>query len=453
MKLRRLRPWQISAFQYCLKQPHPALFMEMRLGKTLVIIRRIKLMSPPATRVLVVAPSVVLYSWEHELKLEGIQESDIARLTSSSKQKRKQALRLGKTWNLINKEGFLALPELVKEPWDAVIIDESVCLKNPKAKITRFFLYNFRKARLRAVLSGLPNPEQAELDLWPQLAFLDGHAFGYRSYWDFRVKRFTQPPWGFGWEPIPGTPSLVRKTLAERAFILRRRDVKSLPDSRVYETHVVEFPEDLAQTYEKVESDFILEYNQQEVDSTVHALAKYTWLRRIACGWVGLDLVWNGKFQALLDLHGLLGKQQYIVWFAFNDDLKVADMLYSRMGVSHTIMLGEVPDAERGIAFKAFDTHKVQVMLLQIQVAQYGIDLSVADTAVYFTNTPSLNHRKQSEERIYNPMKQSPLLYIDIVTKGTVDSDIANALQEKFSHSDMTFTAALRQQLLDRRAT
>ncbi len=51
---RRLYKHQKTAMAYCLRVPHPALFMQMRLGKTLTVIRRVKLMSIDNPKVLVV---------------------------------------------------------------------------------------------------------------------------------------------------------------------------------------------------------------------------------------------------------------------------------------------------------------------------------------------------------------------------------------------------------------
>ncbi|GAF93420.1 unnamed protein product, partial [marine sediment metagenome] len=205
MKKKR-RPWahQVDAMNYCRQEKHPALFMDMRLGKNLVTIRRIKMYKPldadQGLRVLIVPPGSAIESWEEDLDLEG--ETDVSLIMASTRKKRKQLLMDGHKWNIINKEGFLAVPEIGgrehcelcggsgKNPetkkscgrchglgsigmgelpvnWDAAVLDESTSIKNPKAKITKFFLRTFRDCPHRWILAGMPNPE-GPLEFWSQ---------------------------------------------------------------------------------------------------------------------------------------------------------------------------------------------------------------------------------------------------------------------------------------------
>lgn len=67
-------PHQSEGFAYTLQEEHPALFMEMRLGKTLVTVRRCKTYKTwcgSGTMNLVVAPNSALPSWEKEARGEG----------------------------------------------------------------------------------------------------------------------------------------------------------------------------------------------------------------------------------------------------------------------------------------------------------------------------------------------------------------------------------------------
>lgn len=61
----------------------------------------------------------------------------------------------------------------------------------------------------------------------------------------------------------------------------------------------------------------------------------------------------------------------------------------------------------------------------------FGIDLSCCDTCIYFEVPTSMLARAQSEDRILLPGKTTPLLYIDLVVKNTVDADIYEAIVKK----------------------
>jgi SNF2 family DNA or RNA helicase len=43
----------------------------------------------------------------------------------------------------------------------------------------------------------------------------------------------------------------------------------------------------------------------------------------------------------------------------------------------------------------------------------------------------SCEARVQSEDRIIHPQKKTPLLYIDLVSKGTIEEDVLKILQRK----------------------
>jgi len=267
---------QREAFHYARVTKHPALFLEMRLGKTLVAIRRI-LLYPNLQRVLIVAPNSALGAWEDELRKEGEPAESIIYLQGDRSQRLGKLLD-GKVWNLLNKEGFLALPQIAELPWDVVVLDESTFIKNPQAKVTKFFLQNFRDVPHRWILTGMPNP-QSDLELWSQLAFLDGEAFGFSNYWAFRRARYEQRLGRYEWAPLPGTQSMVKRTVGARACVIRRKDV-DMETERIYQVRRFTLPKKLRETYDTAEKDFVLERDGVEIRKTIFALPAYQWRRR-----------------------------------------------------------------------------------------------------------------------------------------------------------------------------
>ena len=55
---------------------------------------------------------------------------------------------------------------------------------------------------------------------------------------------------------------------------------------------------------------------------------------------------------------------------------------------------------------------------------------------VYWSNSWSRNARIQSEDRIIHPRKRYPLLYIDLVTKDSIDCDIIANHMDKANRTD-----------------
>jgi len=67
--------------------------------------------------------------------------------------------------------------------------------------------------------------------------------------------------------------------------------------------------------------------------------------------------------------------------------------------------------------------------------AGYGITLTAASTVIYYSNSFSLEHRLQSQDRCHRIGQRHPVTYIDLITEGTIDEKIVEALQSKMDLS------------------
>jgi len=423
---RELRDYQKKALRYCHQTRHPALFMEMRLGKTIVAIRRYA----ESERILVVCPSSAFISWQEELDAEG--EDDHVLLIGTRK-KRLAILVEQHKWNIINKEGFLALPEVANVLWNAVIVDESTFLKHPKSKVSKFFTKNFRAIKSRMILSGKPNPESA-LDFFQQFLFLDsGKTFG-RNYWVFR-NRFYQKA-GYQWFPKRGTGRMIDAQVKKNSFVLRRKHVH-LDTPIVYEKRHTYLPEKLRETYKTAEQEFVLEFEGKELKKTVHTIVKYTWLRHLSSGFIDGRLMWHGKINLLLELlKGELEGEPVVVWFAYNEALAPLQQILTSLEIPSWTLTGELEVSDRIKVIKAWRRAKNGVLMAQIKCATFGTNLSHAQTMIYFNSPLSLQEREQTEARIITAEEDStPLLCIDLLAHKTIDGDIYNLLKRKKARS------------------
>ena len=424
MVKRRLHQHQVAAFGYARTQQHPALFLEMRLGKTLIAIRTIQLQK--LRHILVVAPSSALGDWHRELDLEG--EQDVCLLLGTREQ-RQHALEASHKWYLFNKEGWLALPQVREMPWDAVILDESTFIKNPRARITRFYCSNFRSVPHRWILTGTPNPE-SELDFFCQFLWLDGgETFHSHNFYAYRQQHYK--PIGFNWVPRAGVVQDIIRRVAKRAFVLRRKDVQ-LDSPRVYERRMLTLPPDLRETYTKAEESFVLEVEGVDRQITKWIIEQYTWLRQLCGGFIQGSAVWNGKIQELVSLlQGELARQRVVVWFRFNAELQGCNSTLQKLGISTLSITGDDPVLRRQERIMAFREGRARILLLQVGCSQYGVDLSCADTAIYYSSPLDRQTRAQSEDRIVSVQQKRPVLFIDLLVEDSVDKDIYALLKGK----------------------
>lgn len=429
--MRPALPFQREAIGYCSRTEHPALFMEMRLGKTLVAIRACR--GWGSRRVLVLAPLSVLKAWEAELVLEGEDwisspASDVLDLEHPPR---------GKTsWVLVNFERLLASFKRCDtsewERWanqfDAVIVDESVSIKNPKAKTTKVITTAFRRADHRMILTGLPAPE-TPLDYVEQFRFLYGWFMGCRKFWTFRNRFFE--PLDYDWVPKAGTRERIKKEVARLAFVLSRKDA-GVGSRKIYSRRYIEPTREQSALMDQVEGEFRLGETETKFSLVIH-----TWLGRISGGH-GED--WNciseRKGREILSLlQGELKREPVLIFFRFNAELRLTARLLREARIPYTSIIGETEPGERARRRLLFQKGRVRVALVQIKVCRYGLDFSRSSTAIYYSNSFSLNERKQSEDRIIHPLKREPLLYIDLITRDSLDESVSEALRIKDADS------------------
>src|SRR3990167_9240941 len=207
MKLREPRQHQVRALDYAQGKDQIALFMEMRLGKSMVAIRWAK---AKAGRHLVVAPLSVLPSWVEELELEGVKPEDVSILHGWRPGKE---IELKASWYLVNYESLRARPEILRLGFTTAIFDESTKIRNPQAQISKILMNHTALPTRRALLSGLPAPE-SPLDYFSQFKILKGDFMGFHSYWDFRGRLFHAPSWRpYDFLPRPGVLTKIKEAV------------------------------------------------------------------------------------------------------------------------------------------------------------------------------------------------------------------------------------------------
>ena len=427
--MKKLRPYQIDAIHYLRKHKHGALFMEMRLGKSICMIRHIKQLSG-INRVLIVAPYSALSGWEEELKDEGIDSYTLF----GTRKERIDCLALydssflvNPSWFLINKEGFLSLPEIYKVSWDVLILDESF-IRNPQSKVTKFFCNNFRNVKHRFLLSGTPAPE-GELDYFTQLYFLDPAILGFKNYWEYRLHWFAQ--FEYDYQIKPTSRKILSQRLAKSCFFLKRKNV-DLGGETIIENRMIELPNEQRAVYDKLEEDFILEY-QNIQRQTMFAGAKYTMLRQLCGGFAEKTLVSNHKIEVLKELlAGELKGQHIVIWAWY-----VHECLYLSKILNCPAIFGAIKPENRNQFRLDFQSRKYQYIVVQPEVWKFGTTLSSASTMIYYSLPEGYLTYTQSKDRAIDLEKQNSILLINLLVKNTVDENGWDSLLRKEDRSTM----------------
>lgn len=422
-KLRELMPHQKEALKKFKYSSSLALFMEMRLGKSAVAIRWAKLKGPYK---LIIAPLTTLIDWEKELKLEN--QKNIFWLTRGSN----PGIIKDPGWYLINYERLKSQKNILSYSWNVAIADESTKIKNPKAQITKALLNNFI-AKNKAILSGLPAPENP-LDFFNQIVFVYNKFFGQYNYWYFRHSYFHQDWSGHNWVPNTGIRSLIKKEIHKLAYVLTRKDAK-IGSKKIYERRHLFLNKNQREIYEQVLHDFCYLNKDGKEIWTKWAPVKALWLSRITGGFNPDKklLISQEKMKEIWSLlQNELKNEKVIIWFRFNKELYIVKKFLKQKKIKVTSISGKTSfNNRKNRTHKFRNIDNLRVMLCQIKCGKYGIDWSVASTAIYYSNGYSMEDRAQSEDRIVHPIKKEPLLYIDLITKDTIDEDVIEILTDK----------------------
>lgn len=412
----------------------------MRLGKSIVVIRWAQRLR--SRRVLLVAPLTTLLgqlNWQGELRREGIP------LTILSEVKRweqryhllrpyrivHRALRRswGRGWFGVNYEALRAQPEILAAPWDAIILDESTRIRSPKAKITKALLRNTDHIEHRAILTGLPNPEDP-LDYFCQFQFLHGSFLGFHNYWSCRAKLFYQGYTDWDWQPKHGTRQRIKDYVHQHAFVMTRKRAK-VGSEKVRRQRSVELNAAQRRLLKEIRTQFAVDGNE-----TKWVTVQQTWMQRIAGGFhpTTLECISDRKIRLAEEL--LVEEfrtEPVVMWFRFNAEMKhLRRWLRKRHRTLKIEMVhGDVKMRDRPTIQERFHRGDIDHIFMQLKLGRFGWNLARSSTAIYYSNTYEFEDRSQSEDRIIHLTKKEPCLYLDLVTLGTPDEDLVAALSDK----------------------
>ena len=130
-----------------------------------------------------------------------------------------------------------------------------------------------------------------------------------------------------------------------------------------------------------------------------------------------------------------------IIWANYIITLeKIIKALQKRYGTDSTVAIyGKIPAKDRPEIINRFQNDDgTRFFVGNPQTAGYGLNLTSANTVIYYSNSFNLEERQQSEDRAHRVGQKKSVLYIDLIVKGTVDEMIIKSLKSKIQISAKT---------------
>jgi len=412
---------QLEGISWAAPLDQVGLFWEMRLGKSLVIIRWAE--AKGGFPIVIICPRDTIETWQEELAEEGHVEG-VEIVTGWSKQPSRTT-----KWVLTSYESFRENPNLYNFPWFTMILDESTAIKNPKASITKRILATTKRVPYRACLAGHPAPESI-LEYIPQALFLKGKIRGCKSFWNYRSK-YCEPDFsGYNYQPKRGETEKLLTDLSSFSFPLTRKQA-GLTSEMLLTSRRVDMPEKYREMYDNVEQF----YELPDGTETKFIPSMTTWLARLSGG---LHPVCQNDFKvkALQNLLNTdLKNQQVVIWASFQSEIEYLTELLNSKRKKADAIHGKVKPSERQQINNRFQQGKLDYLVCQPKCARFGRNFSAADASIYFSLPRDLLSYLQSRDRVVHPKKTKSTLAVHLLTRDSLDEDIYVALKMKKNSS------------------
>ncbi len=394
-------------------------------------------------RLLIVAPKSIVNVWEQEFSKFADFEYNLC-ILSGVASKKVDVIRHMKGRCLqvivVNYESAWRMEKEILE-WqpDIIVCDESTKIKNPQAKSSKCLHRLGKKSRFNLILTGTPvvnNP----LDFFSQYKFLDDKIFG-ASFYAFRAKYAVMG--GYGNHQIIGYNRLDELTEKAHsiAYRVKLEDAVDLPPF-IDETRLIELEAKAMRVYKSIEKDSYAELSRGEVTAQ-NVLTKLLRLSQITGGYIKGDegdaeSISTAKLESLEDIiDTCIAEDKKVVVFArFVPEIGAIERMLKKKGISYSIIHGGIKNrAEQVDKFQKDSNCKVFVG--QLQTVGMGLTLTAGSVAVYYSLDFNYANYEQSRARINRIGQDKKCLYIHLVAKGTVDSKILKALEQKKSVADL----------------
>jgi SNF2 family DNA or RNA helicase len=330
------------------------------------------------------------------------------------------------------------------------VIDESTTIKNQDAKRTKSAYLIGLKAVARRIMTG-SLVDNNPLDAYSQFEFLTHGCLGFTSYYSFRAQfaeldQMTTRNSPRPFKVVVGYKNIddLRRRIAQHSFIIKKQECLDLPP-KIYQKYMVDLTPEQAQAYVELAKKCITEV-QGEMVSVKIVLTKLLRLHQLVCGHLKDDNgvvheIKNNRIDALLEiLEETSG--QVIIWANYREDIQAIEKSLGQKFGNEAIITyyGDTSDEERATAKMAFfrgnETKGLRFLVGNPQTGAYGLNLTGANTVIYYSNNFDAEKRNQSEDRAHRIGQTEKVTYIDLVCQNTIDEKILNALKEKKNLAD-----------------
>ena len=323
-----------------------------------------------------------------------------------------------------------------------VVLDESQKIKNPESKLTKGFLSLSEQFERRVITTGTPVANRP-YDVWSQICFLDGgkslgESFDeFKSNLDLPEKELSISEYGKRLVDIISRikPFSVRET--------KRTAELELPDKTI-KTEMVALAPRQAEIYMSYRDQLAYELQIDEdivVDEAEAILKRLLRLVQCASNPVLVDDGYSelpGKFQRLSTLLNELEMHtnKAIIWTGFIDNV---EWLHDKLTqYTPEKVHGSLAIAERNRAIDRFKKdEECRLLIATPGAAKEGLTLTVANHAIFYDRSFSLDDYLQAQDRIHRISQTRPCVVHNLIARDSIDEWVDVLLNAKYKAAQL----------------
>ena len=459
----RTKPYkhQEEIFNKIKDLPNYALLMEQGTGKTKVIIDNFAYLyyKGMVDAILVIAPNGVHRNWVSDEIPKHLPEDikynslfwDSGKTSTKKFQEKFLDLLNSKELCVLttNVESFrvsksvFSFLTFCKRKNVMMIVDESARIKNIKAKQTKEIIKLGQHAQYKRILTG-PPVTNSPFDLYSQFEFLDPSIIDHNSFYSFKnyfgvFEKKTN--WGANrlYDELKSYRNLdeLKTTIEPYSYRITKQECLDLP-KKIYTKRYFKLTDKQRKVYDKVKEDYILEVSEQDIPVPM-ALTRMMKLQQITSNFAFVDseiLKLIDESNPRLDetmniINETPEDASIIIWCRFRHDIDSICEQLTKNKISNVRYDGSTTAGDRAKNLKKFQDKMVRVFVANPATAAEGLNLFVASTVIYYSNSFKLGDRQQSEDRAHRIGQKNNVLYYDLVAENTLDNKIIKVLLEK----------------------
>ena len=380
-----------------------------------------------------------------------------------------------------------------------IIVDESTRIKNPRAKRTKNIIELSRMAEYRTILTGTP-VTNSPFDLWSMLEFTK-HNFWDCNYFIFMhryglfvkdMNRYTGKTFqrvmnekdyahikrriekGESLERISAYTGVsekniqyiinrpeftgyknmedLKKIVAPHVYYKNKADCLDLPP-KIYERIYVEFGDEQKKIYKDLVRLLLAKYGDAELN-VKNKVSLTLRLMQICGGFFPSPelkkpvLIGNKNVKVTRLIEDLeeIGNECVIIWAHFVAEIECLTSALQSSFSNWRIekYYGKTDKIKRRTLVSDFQSGKIKILICNQQTASFGLNLQRSNLHYFFSNTYSLEHRLQAEDRSHRAGQKWPVVYKDIIIKDSIEERVLQVLKNKKGLLDYFKTHSLK---------